>query len=275
MTKMNREVSENTENIAGVIVVVKTTESSTRFYTKSSCGKLTQIKKKDYFDMLEKQSSKEMSTAKTIREVNNSYRSMGDSDMKPEERSKVDWYYWNQDNNLSSEKAKRILGMIEDRDIIKIPDYIDEAEDIVNVGGWLYNHNGVIGFISNHLKSKGNLDITLYNKDESMQYWDQLKSEYIVNKFKFIPLLAETIGSDLVSTYYVVPELNDEQQFDIAVGNKTEDDFSSMVQVYREDILGIDCLVHLMLGDNNNNRVYFVEELEDKQEQDEVSEEEL
>ncbi len=270
MSNTNREVSENTENINGIVVVTKVTDNGTRFYTKGADGGLSQLAKAKYFTMLEEQSEKEVETAKTVRAVNAEYRAMSYTEMTRTERSKVEWFQWNQENRSAKDKADKILSLMDEVHVI--PDYIDEEEDVVSVGGWLYRKDATVGFISNHLKSKGNLDMTLY-EDGNMPHWEQSKRSYVVSKMKYIDGLLNAVGTALVSDYYVTPELTDEQQLEVAIGNKTEFDYSNQVHVHLLEILGIDVLVHIMFEYDKDvgatERIYFVEELPSEESSDE------
>lgn len=281
MSKTNREVSENTEsteNINGTIVVTKVTNNGTRFYTRNADSSLVQLSKKNYLTMLEEQSIKELDVAKTVRAVNAEYRAMSYTEMTRVERSKVDWFNWNQDNRSAKDKAEKILALMDE--VYEVADFVDESKDIVSVGGWLYRKDETVGFISHHLKAKGNLDMVLH-EDGNMPLWEQTKRSYVVGKMKFISGLLNSIGTTVVSSYFVTPELTDEQQLEVAIGNQNESYYSNEVHVYLVEVLGIDVLVHVMLEVDKDIgevfRVYFVEELPSEESSDEsnISNEEL
>jgi len=264
-------VSENAENIDGIVVVTVVTQKAqdfpvTRFYIVGADGGKTQLAKKVYFEMLEKQSVSQLNTAAIVRATNIEYRAMSYGEFTQQERSKVEWHEWNLENRDATEKVAKLLPLFDEHYFVNT--IVKEDEDKVFDGGWVYRKGDVVGFISRFTDNKENLQTTLY-EDGSMKYWDQPKKQYVVGMFKHIKI---DVGTDLVSTYYMLPELTEEEQFEIVMGTRTEESFSVSIQVYRVDVMGLDCLVHWHIEDD---RAYFVEEVPAKGEQDQDDEEEL
>jgi len=259
MKNNNRIVSENTESINGVVVTTVTTETSTRFYIVNADGSKSQLSKADYFEMLSDKSKVELETAKIIRATNAEYRAMSYGDFTKEERTKAEWHYWMLENRDATEKVAKMLPMFDEYYFIE--PLVNEEEDKVFNGGWLYRKGDMVGFIDRFIDSKSNLQITLH-EDGVMKHWDQTKRSYVVGMFKHTGI---DVGMDLVSNYWITPELTDEQQMEIVLGDKSEQDFSSEIHVYRVEILGLDCLAHWHIEED---RMYFVEELSEAVESD-------
>ncbi len=266
MSKDNREVSENTENINGIVVKTVTTNNSTRFYIVGADGTKVQLAKKKYFNMLEVQATEDIATAKVVREVNGSYRSLSRGEFIQTERTKVEWHEWNLENSDATSKVSKLVDKFDEWYFIE--SIINDDEDKVFNGGWVYRKGETIGYIDRFIDNKDNLQITLY-EDGVMKYWDQPKREYVLGMFKHIDI---DVGTDLVSDYYIMPKLTEEQELDIVMGTKSEQDFSSLIHVYRVDIMGIDCLVHYHIDED---RKYFVEALPDASDKTDDNEEEL
>ncbi len=178
-------------------------------------------------------------------------------------------YKHKNENYDATKKVVAILEKIQPDGISIVKPYISIEDDIYVAGGVLYIVKDKIGFMSNHLTMKHNINIVMYT--DEILYETRTKKEFILNKLKSSDLDL-TSGREVIQEYEVTPELTDEQELDLATGMVPSNHFNDTVNVYKSEFFGIEILVH-MIG----TKIYFIEELPDEEEtkDEQLVEEEL
>ena len=213
----------------------------TRFFIVAPGQRAKALPKARYFELMEKKAADETARFKARQELNKKDYSGGSR----VERTKVDWYWYNEENAMADEWFSAFVDK-HHPDFFPLSSFVDEENDFVNTGGWIVSINGNYRFVSRHL-FKGSPSI-LDERDRIFKKLKLVDVDVIRNQGVFI------------EAEFYTPPLTDEQAEQVLLGLRGKDDFALKVEVYEYEVLpGLVGLYKVIYdADNIGCRVWYV-----------------